>query len=280
MKEVKRTRKMPGERAWRSILRLVLVGLAFSFSVLGCDSTPADDEEEEDEEEEVDVELIEDGGFEDIGSVASNWQIDRPTGWDALPGYDGSPAGGPACRDDGQCFVGGMIGAFANLTVPESPFPVDQNRFGFITTQNFIGFNEEPFDLVRVLSSGMQLDFDIPDQASIRLKFEYAFLTNNIDADLAAIYLVVNGSLVTVLEQVRSFLEEDDLVEGGCGVHDDDGFVPASYPVCTGWQTHSFDLTPYRGQQVQLRIVVDEVGGDNGAPTTLAFDNFRVATVR
>ncbi|MGI9174492.1 MAG: hypothetical protein ACR2GR_04155 [Rhodothermales bacterium] len=273
-----RTQKASIRLARWAVLPLVLVGLVVSLGALGCDSTPADDDE--DEEEELNVEPIEDGGFEDIGSVVSNWRVDRPTGWFAPAGYDGSSDGGPECRDEGRCFVGGMIASFASLTPPQAPFPDGQGRFGFITTQNFIGFNEEPFDLVRVISSGMELDFDVPDQASIRLKFEYAFLTNNIDADVAGVYLVVNGSPVTVLEQTRSALEESDFVEGGCGVHDDDGFVPASYPVCTSWQTYSFDLTPYRGQEAQLRVIATEVGGDNGAPTTLAFDNFRVATVR
>ena len=277
MKKGMQTQKASGTPAWWAVPRRVLIGLVVSLGLLGCDSTSAD----EDEEEELSVEEIEDGGFEDIGSVVSNWRVDRPTGWFAPEGYDGSSDGGPACRDEGQCFVGGMIASFASLTPPQAPFPDGQGRLGFITTQNFIGFNEEPFGLVRVLSSAMELVFGVPEQASIRLKFEYAFLTNNVDADVAGVYLVVNGSPVPVLEQTRSALKSEDLVEGGCGVHDDNGFVPASYPVCTDWQTHSFDLTPYRGQEALLRVIATEVGGgDNGAPTTLAFDNFRVATVR
>ena len=278
MKKGKQVHKMPKRPRWQTGSRLLLMGLLVALGALGCDSTRADDDE--DEEEELSVEDIDDGGFEDIGSVVSNNQVDRPTGWFAPAGYDGSSDGGPECRDEGRCLVGGMIASFASLSPPQAPFLDGQGRFGFITTQNFMGFNEAPLGLVQVLSSAMELAFDVPDQASIRLKFEYAFLTNNTDADVAGVYLVVNGTPVPVLEQTRSALQSESLVEGGCGVHDDDGFVPASYPVCTDWQTHSFDLTPYRGEQALLRVIASEVGGDNDAPTTLAFDNFRVATVR
>lgn len=262
---------------------VVLIASLAAFSVLGCDST---------EVTEGSIDLITGGGFEADENILIGSSVSaRDPAWDVVPGFG---VHDDHCFVEGSC-TGGSLISYADYLAPEPPESQGRDRlqdgkFGFVSTQNFVYTFEDV--AVTVLKSGMQLTFTVPDKSRMRLKFEYAFLTNNVDDDAASVLICSEptcGSVETaILRLTKNDLDEEDLVAGGCGIIDennlDDGFggsvgelLDAEYPICTQWQTHFVDFSAYRGQEVVLRVLAEEVGGDNEAPTTLLVDTFRIA---
>ncbi|PYP33093.1 MAG: hypothetical protein DMD49_04135, partial [Gemmatimonadetes bacterium] len=64
------------------------------------------------------------------------------------------------------------------------------------------------------------------------------------------------------------------LKEGGCGSLTLGG-VPSEYPLCTGWQNSSIDMSAFAGKLVQVWLYVDEGGIDPGVATSFAIDNLK-----
>jgi hypothetical protein len=251
------------------------------------------------------------GGFDNANNVGSitgtQW---GPSPWIFTPEVE---AQGTICWDQGLCAVGNIYNpdflpaGVLDLGVNSNPDPnppdncVDPGNvpstrcFALLSTTNFLKDTSDNgiTDLVEIhtLRSGLQTPtptpFSLDPNTGWVFKLDYGFMSSSPPAGstnaFAAVYLDydsdANGTFdatVTALQLTRTQLEQGTvpLKAGGCGT-DGLGGIASSYPLCTGWQSLSFDATFLAGKAVQVRIVVDEGGTDPGVATSLAIDNIR-----
>ncbi len=248
--------------------------------------------------DEIDVAItpLPGGGFNDAGVQSSIPNFLFEDSWFFIPGF-----GDDSCTLGGRCSAGGNVNRFSGLTAPFNPEAIPGNdgnpslTFAFISTQNFL----DPFNnvAITVLKSGIQKTgiaiSKLP--GTLELKFDYAFLAGDYNTgpahnDFAQILLLDqnNRTLATVLRMERNALQPGGSgpvssiahpAPPGCGPHTLASVV-ANYSLCTDWLTHSFDLNPFKGQTVTLRVLAEEAGGKNEHPVTLLYDNFRIVHAR
>jgi hypothetical protein len=249
------------------------------------------------------------GGFDNANNVGSidgtQW---GPSPWAETPEIERD---GPECWVQGLCFAGTLVNPdfvdpnVFTLGAPTNPDPneaegcIDLNGnpsvkcYALLTTTNFIkditdsdGI-DNPVEVVNK-HSGLQLDFPLAAGTGWQLNFDYAVLTRtppsspSTDA-FAAVFLDFDSNgdnifdqTVVALQVLRSQLESGTvpLKAGGCGTSGLGG-ITSTYPLCTGWQFHTFDASFLAGKTVRVRLIVDEGGTDPGVATSFAIDNLK-----
>lgn len=252
------------------------------------------------------------GGFDNannVGSIngsqwaASPWQFpaDIEVGFDVTDPND-------VCFGLGRCAVGTIINpdfvdpnAFTlGAAVNPDPNPaeacvdVSQNPsvkcYALLSTTNFFEPATNGSVLITTLRSGIQATFPLGANTGWVLDFDYAFLTNPAvtpsSTDAYAVVLLTYDSdqdqipdaTFEAFRVTRSDVENGlvPVEPSGCGSLTLGG-VASSYPLCTGWQNHTVDVTLLAGQTVTVQIYVDEGGIDAGVATSLAVDNLKFA---
>ena len=184
------------------------------------------------------------------------------------------PNPGSECRDPRD-----------NPDDPNDNLPPVPDCFALLTTANFFRGSPDPVINVR---SGLQTCFTLPANTGWVMNFDWALLSRapatSPSTDAFAVVLVEEASTcftapVAPLEAFRisrSELQQGavPLKEGGCGSLTLGG-VPSEYPLCTGWQNSSIDMSAFAGKLVQVWLYVDEGGIDPGVATSFAIDNLK-----
>ena len=182
--------------------------------------------------------------------------------------FNSSLAEGPwTCATDGYCGLGGLTNQFGAIAAADS--------FLFVSTANFV-FSGPDTEVV-VVSSGVEagsgadgkgpLTVPNPSQYdSLRLSFEWAFLTARFDAATHNDSLVVR--IRTSTDSARLFkVTTADLQAGtypakagGCSIH---AVIPGrdiTYDHCTDWAPKTVDVTPFLSRAFGIEFIVSEGG--------------------
>jgi hypothetical protein len=177
------------------------------------------------------------------------------------------PEGPWTCATDGYCGLGGLTNQFGAITAPDS--------FVFVSTANFVF--PGPDTVVVVVSSGVEagnglnpsgpLTIPNPSQYdSLRVSFEWAFLTSRLDSpthnDSIVVRIRTASDSTTLFKVTAADLEAGTYPEkaGGCGVH---AVIPGSditYNHCTDWAAKTVDVTRFLTSTFGIEFIVSEGG--------------------